>query len=190
MDRGFSWKEKNDCLSKQQIRRIFETNSWSSSRKSPKPHPLSFLWQIYKKHLMVLSFHNLLMIFQCSKFYKLNEIRLQKYLSAVFTWCTKWRIKLNPTKTKIVHFHQSKRILKTKLKLGKEPLKSYPYVTFLGMTLDLGLSLSKHVEEKIEEVQYIKAMLFKLKCEYFGPSEKNMISLYKIFLRSKFEYGC
>ena len=140
--------------------------------------------------IIISQFADDISVFSCSKFYKLNEIRLQRYLSALFIWCTKWRIKLNPTKTKIVHFHKTKKILNTKLKLGNESLKVYPYVTFLGITLDHGLSFSKHVEEKIEEVQYIKSMLYKLKGKYFGPSEKNMISLYKVFIRSKFEYGC
>ena len=53
-------------------------------------------------------------------------------------WCAKWRIKLNPEKTKVIIFSRSILARKTELnlKLYGETLKMYPQVKFLGITFD------------------------------------------------------
>ena len=34
------------------------------------------------------------------------NLRLQKYLNQILTWCDRWRIKLNPGKTHLINFLQ------------------------------------------------------------------------------------
>ena len=54
------------------------------------------------------------------------------------SWKTKWRIKLNPEKTKVIIFSRSYVARKPEptLKLHGERLKIYPQVKFLGITFD------------------------------------------------------
>ena len=58
---------------------------------------------------------------------------LQQSLLNLALWCAKWRIKLNPEKTKVIIFSRSKLARKTEpnLKLYGETLKVYPQVKFL-----------------------------------------------------------
>ena len=73
---------------------------------------------------------------------------LQQDLLNLAMWCAKWRIKLNPEKTKVIIFFRSKlaRITETNLKLYGETLKVYPQVKFLGITFDSQLTFKKHFE--------------------------------------------
>ena len=59
---------------------------------------------------------------------------LQQDFPNLAMWCAKWRIKLNPEKTKVIIFSRSKltRITEPNLKLYGETLKVYPQVKFLG----------------------------------------------------------
>ena len=77
---------------------------------------------------------------------------LQQDLLKLAMWCAKWRIKLNPTKTKVIIFSRSILARKTKLnlKLYGETLKIYPQVKFLGITFDSQLNFKKHFEEILD----------------------------------------
>ena len=62
-------------------------------------------------------------------------------------WCAKWRIKLNPVKTKVIIFSRSifARRTEVNLKLYGETLKVYPQVKFLGNTFDSQLNFKKAI---------------------------------------------
>ena len=61
-----------------------------------------------------------------------------KGLRKLAKWCAKWRIKLNPEKTKVIIFSRSSLARNSEpiLKLYGERLKIYPQVKFLGITFD------------------------------------------------------
>ena len=63
---------------------------------------------------------------------------LQQDLLKLAMWCAKWRIKLNPVKTKVIIFSRSRIARRTELdlKLYGETLKIYPQLKFLGITFD------------------------------------------------------
>ena len=67
---------------------------------------------------------------------------LQQDLLNLAMRCAKWRIKLNPQKTKMIIFSRSVLARKTEpnLKLYGETLKVYPQVKFLGITFDSQLN--------------------------------------------------
>ena len=77
---------------------------------------------------------------------------LQQDLLKLAMWCAKWRIKLNPEKTKVIIFSMSILARKTELnlKLYGETLKIYPQVKFLGITFDSQLNLKKHFEDILD----------------------------------------
>ena len=70
---------------------------------------------------------------------------LQQDLLNLAVLCAKWRIKLNPEKTKVIIFSRSILARKTELnlKLYGETLKIYPQVKFLGITFDSQLTFKK-----------------------------------------------
>ena len=85
-----------------------------------------------------------------------NEINIQYYLTDLESWCKKWKILLNPEKTKAINFYKSK--LKksrnnTKLQLYGKKLTSYKEVKFLGVIFDQKLTFKKHIEKKSKEIQ-------------------------------------
>ena len=63
---------------------------------------------------------------------------LQQDLLNLAMWCGKWRIKLNPKKTKVIIFSRSilARKAEPNLKLYGETIKVYPQVKFIGITFD------------------------------------------------------
>ena len=72
-----------------------------------------------------------------------------KDLRKLAKWCAKWRIKLNPVKTKVIIFSRSPvaRNSEPILKLSGERLKIYPQVKVLGITFDSKFTFQKHFEE-------------------------------------------
>ena len=81
---------------------------------------------------------------------------LQQDLLKLATWCAKWRIKLNPEKTKVIIFSSSLLTRKAELNLTLygEPLKIYPQVKFFGIIFDSKLTFQKHFEDVLEHCNH------------------------------------
>ena len=116
---------------------------------------------------------------------------LQQDLLNLAMWCAKWRIKLNPEKTKVIIFSRSMLARKTEpnLKLYDETLKVYPQVKFLGITFDSQLSFKKHFEDILDRCNARYHRLRLLTNKKWGPSPSALIQIYKQCVRPIFEYG-
>ena len=116
---------------------------------------------------------------------------LRKDLRKLAKWCAKWRIKLNPEKTKVIIFSRSSlpRNSEPILKLYGERLKICPQVKFLGITFDSKLTFQKHFEEILERcnTRYHRVRLIVNK--KWGPSPSTILQIYKQCVRPIFEYG-
>ena len=103
----------------------------------------------------------------------------------------KWRIKLNPEKTKVIIFSRSPLARKSEpiLKLYGERLKVYPQVKFLGINFDSKLTFQKHFEEILGRcnTRYHRVRLIVNK--KWGPSPSTILQIYKQCVRPIFEYG-
>ena len=106
-------------------------------------------------------------------------------------WCAKWRIKLNPTKTKVIIFSRSILTRKTELnlKLCGETLKIYPQVKFLGITFDFQLNFKKHFEGILDRCNTRCHRLRLLVSKKWGSGPATIIQVYKQYVRPIFEYG-
>ena len=106
-------------------------------------------------------------------------------------WCAKWRIKLNPEKTKVITFSRSVLARKTKpnLKLYGETLKVHPQVKFLGIAFDSQLSFKKHFEDILDRCNARYHCLRLLANKKWGPSPSTLIQICKQCFRRIFEYG-
>ena len=85
-------------------------------------------------------------------YFKFAANLLQQDLLKMATWCAKWRIKLNPEKTKVIIFSRSLLTRKAELNLTlyDETLKIYPRVKFLGITFDSKLTFQPHFDNILE----------------------------------------
>ena len=81
-------------------------------------------------------------LWAASKNVQCTAKRLRKDLRKLAKCWAKWRIKLNPEKTKAIIFSRSSLARKSELvlKLYGERLKIYPQVKFLGITFDSKLT--------------------------------------------------
>ena len=106
-------------------------------------------------------------------------------------WCAKWRMKLNPEKTKAIIFSRSPLARKSEpiLKLYGERLKIYPQVKFLGITFDSKLTFEKHFEEILGRcnTRYHRVRLIVNK--KWGPSPSTILQIYKQCVWPIFKYG-
>ena len=106
-------------------------------------------------------------------------------------WCAKWRIKLNPEKTKVIIFSRSILARKTELniKLYGETRKVYPQVKFLGITFDSQLNFKKHFEDILDHCNARYHRSRQLANKKWGPCPSTLIQIYKQCIRPIFEYG-
>ena len=77
---------------------------------------------------------------------------LQRDLDKLARWCAKWRIKLNPEKTKLIIFSKSRSAIRAEpaLSLYGDLLSYYPHIKSLGITFDNRMTFTKHFEEILE----------------------------------------
>ena len=77
---------------------------------------------------------------------------LQRDLDKLARWCAKWRIKLNPEKTKVMIFSKSQTAIDAEadLSLYGDLLSYYPHIKLLGITFDNKMTFTKHFEEILE----------------------------------------
>ena len=77
---------------------------------------------------------------------------LQRDIDKLARWCAKWRIKLNPEKTKVIIFSKSRFAIRAEpaLSLYGDLLSYYPQIEFLGITFDNRMTFTKHFEEILE----------------------------------------
>ena len=77
---------------------------------------------------------------------------LQRDLDKLARWCAKWRIKLNPEKTKVIIFSKSQTAIGVKpaLSLYGDLLSYCPHIKFLGITFGNRKTFIKHFEEILE----------------------------------------
>ena len=116
---------------------------------------------------------------------------LQRDLDKLARWCAKWRIKLNPEKTKVIIFFKSQFAIRAEpaLSLYGDLLSCYPHIKFLGITLDNRMTFTKHFEEILECCNQKFRRLRILVNKKWGLSPETISQIYKQCVRPIFEYG-
>ena len=103
----------------------------------------------------------------------------------------KWRIKLNPEKTKVIIFSKSRSAIRAEpaLSLYGDLLSYYPHIKFLGITFDNRMIFTKHFEEIVERCNQKFHRLRILVNKKWGPSLETILQIYEQCVRPIFEYG-
>ena len=106
---------------------------------------------------------------------------LRKNLRKLAKWCAKWRMKLNPEKTKVIIFSRSSLARNSEpiLKLYGERLNIYPQVKFLGITFDSKFTFQKHFEEILGRCNTRYHRIRLLANQKWGPSPSTILQIYK-----------
>ena len=148
----------------------------------PKPHHR----QNSDPSLLMILLYGLLV-----KMYNLQQNFLRRDLRKLAKWCAKWRIKLNPEKTKVIIFSRSSLARNSEpiLKLYGERLKIYPQGKFLGITFDSKFTFQKHFEEILGRCNTRYHRIRHLVNKKWGPSPSTILQIYKQCVRPIFEYG-
>ena len=110
---------------------------------------------------------------------------LQRDLDKLARWCAKWRIKLNPEKTKVIIFSKSPSAIRAEpaLPLYGDLLSYYPHIKFLGITFDNRMTFTKHFEDILErcnkKFHHLRIMVNK----EWGPNPATILQIYKQCVR-------
>ena len=115
---------------------------------------------------------------------------LQRDLDKLARWCAKWRIKLNPKKTKVIIFSKSQTAIRAEpaLSLYVDLLSYYPQIKFLGITFDNRMTFTKHFKEILERCNQKFHRLRILVNKKWGQSPLTILQIYKQCVRPIFEY--
>ena len=120
---------------------------------------------------------------------KRAEKSIQTYLDALFDWCNKWKIKLNPSKTQVGLFTNSNTVKEITLNLGRVPLTVSNEIKFLGLTFDRKLTWRHHIEN-IRHRMWLRINAIKaISGRNLGMQSKTLIHLYKMWIRPIALYG-
>ena len=127
----------------------------------------------------------------CCKYIDLAVEYLQRDFDKPAKWCAKWRIKLNPERTKVIIFTKLKNPKREEpaLSLDGDLLSYYPHIKFLGNTFDNRMTFTKHFEKILERCNQKFHCLRILDNKKWSPSPTTILQIYKQCVRPIFEYG-
>ena len=105
-------------------------------------------------------------------------------------WYNIWRIKSNPLKTKVLNFSNKRHpLMDCNIKMDNIKLKAEKSVKFPGVIFDYKLTFEDHIKDKINNTKHVTSNYYSLRSQQYSIPDKTMINLYKVFIRSNFDYG-
>ena len=115
---------------------------------------------------------------------------LQRIINDLETYCSKWRIGLNPDKTWCLNFHQkSINNNSPRLWLGGELIQYKKTIKFLGITFDEKLNFKEHILNLISRCRKRLNLMKALRGQSWGANPTILLYTYKVFIRPLLEYG-
>ena len=104
-----------------------------------------------------------------------NETNLQKMLTIIDKWCSKWQMKVNPDKTKVIHFRkQKKKETNYKFQIGEKEIGKVSCYKYLGVLFDQHLTFKNCAASLSESA---------------GRSLSSIISKFPSLTNSKIDYN-
>ena len=120
------------------------------------------------------------------------SIRLQKSINAFESWCNSWKLKLQPTKTELIHFSlrpRKKYKNPVVVKVGNVDIKPLEHTRYLGVIIDKSLKWRKHLDHIETRTAPRIGLLRFLSRSAQEPNEKTMINIFKSIIRTIIIYG-
>jgi hypothetical protein len=104
---------------------------------------------------------------------------------------TRWKLKINESKTENIIFARKRTNIKliTKLKVGDHTIPPKDTVKYLGLQLDARLNLKRHIKTATTKGNAAIRILYPLLNRNSGMSQENKTLLYKQVIRPIITYG-
>jgi len=118
--------------------------------------------------------------------------RLQQSIDAFESWCKSWKLKLQPTKTELIHFslHPRKKYKNPVIvKVENTTIKPLEHTRYLGIIIDKRLKWRTHLEHIEKKIAPRIGLLRYLARSAYEPNNKIMINIYKSLVRTIIVYG-
>lgn len=131
-------------------------------------------------------------IFTASRYAKTISKRLKTGFSKIEKHFSKWKIKINGTKTNSIFFTTRK---KKQLPMEPIPLKNNiciqwsKKITYLGLTFTPNLRYDTHIDSKLDKIDTIIRMLYPIICRGSHTPTETKILIYKLYIRPVLTYG-
>ena len=121
------------------------------------------------------------------KFLKPENLKTQQNLIQVAQWSENNLMRLNEAKTKYIIFSRTKSNISTRITVNDNPIERKQHIKILGMWLQEDGGWSKNTQEYCKKAYSRLSMLTKLK--YAGVQTEDLITIFKLFIRSTLEYN-
>lgn len=118
--------------------------------------------------------------------------RLQQSVVAFEKWCRCWKLKLQPSKTEMLHFNvHPRRKYKYEVSVKVEDTRIIPKDAsrYLGVIIDKELKWNKHLQHIEKCVAPRISLLRYLSSAAQEPNERTMINIFKSIVRTVIIYG-
>lgn len=118
--------------------------------------------------------------------------RLQQSVVAFEKWCRCWKLKLQPTKTELIHFNvhpRRKYKFEVTVKVEDTMITPKDSTRYLGVIIDKELKWNKHLQHIEKCVAPRISLLRYLSSAAQAPNEKIMINIFKSIVRTVMIYG-
>lgn len=127
----------------------------------------------------------------CSQVKSLSN-RLQQSVQAFESWCNSWKLRLQPTKTELVHFslHPRKRYKHlVVVQVGSTEIKPLEHTRYSSVIIDKQLKWRRHLEHIEGRITPRISLLRYLSKSAKESNPKTMINIYKSLIRTIFTFG-
>ena len=118
--------------------------------------------------------------------------RLQQSIDAFESWCKSWKLKLQPTKTELIHFSiHPKKYYKhpVEVKVENTIIRPLDSTRYLGVIIDKKLDWRRHLDHIETKVAPRIGLLRYLSKTAYEPNYKTMINIFKAIARTIIIYG-
>ncbi|CAF2986948.1 unnamed protein product, partial [Rotaria sp. Silwood2] len=118
--------------------------------------------------------------------------RLQQSIDAFQSWCKSWKLKLQPTKTELVHFtvHPRKKYKNSvTVKLDDINIKPSNSTRYLGIIIDKTLNWRSHIHHIESKIAGRISLLRFLNRAAYEPNNKIMLNIFKSVAGTIIIYG-
>lgn len=118
---------------------------------------------------------------------------LNKASKQLSDYCTRWKIKLNPTKTQALYFTRRRAnrwLPSSEVTVLGSNISWNDEVKYLGVTLDKTLCFNRHTDLTVQKALKFTGILFPLLNRKSHLNLSNKIAVYKAMIRSIILYAC
>jgi hypothetical protein len=120
------------------------------------------------------------------------NFRLQQSIDVFQSWCKSWKLKLQPTKTELIHFrlHPRKQYKHpVKVKVEDTIIKPLDSTRYLGVIIDQRLNWRNHLEHIETKIAPRISLVRYLSRTAYEPNNKTMTNIFKSIVRTVIIYG-